>query len=419
METTATAGLIAMRRDGSHSGDPYHPDHHLDSLSTLVLSTDPSIRGLTVRQLRYRPRRSLMVTWAVRPAVHAPGGTRITALVTGRVHAGVTEIAEHSDGRRVYTFEAAEDPGLPGLAGALDRRRLAELLAAAGVPRRAPVASLRIRAYRPLRRAVLEVTADDDRLFVKIVRPERSERLRRAHADLEAAGVPVPPVLAATDDGTVVLGAIRGQSLRALLTEGGAVPAPPHVVELLDALPARATALHTSVRPSRRVREHADWLAAVDTRFRYALELADRMAAADVVMADDPVVAVHGDLHGKNLFVEGREISGLVDLDGVGGGRRVDEYATFLGHLSVLDLHSPHRRAARLGAAWIRYLERTIAIDPAALRIHVAAVVLGLATGCYRVQEPNWYKHTHARLALAERWLVSAGDPGAEFVLRC
>lgn len=399
--------MIGMARDGSRSGDPYHPGNRLGPLARLVMAADPSIKDLTVRQLRYRPHRSLMVTWALRRAVHVPEGTRITALFTERVCDGVTEIAERSDGRRVYTFGPDRDPGLPGLAGALDRHRLAELLVVAGVPQRTPVTSLRIRAYRPMRRAVLEITAGDNRLFVKVVRPERSERLRRAHTDLGAAGVPVPPVLAATGDGTVVLGAIRGRSLRSVLGSGGAVPPPPQIIEVLDGLPAKVTGLHTSVRPSRRVREHAEWLAAVDTRFEYAIELADRITAADAVSADDPVVAVHGDVHAKNIFVEARGISGLVDLDGVGRGRRVDEYATFLGHLSVLDLHSPDRRAARLGADWMRHLDRATAIDRTGLRINVAAVILGLATGCYRVQEPSWSTHTHARLALAARWLES------------
>jgi hypothetical protein len=39
----------------------------------------------------------------------------------------------------------------------------------------------------------------------------------------------------------------------------------------------------------------------------------------------------------------------------------------------------------------------------------VAAVLLGLATGPFRVQQPDWPARTAARLTLAERW---AADPG-------
>ncbi|HEX6422955.1 MAG TPA: hypothetical protein VFZ79_05715 [Acidimicrobiales bacterium] len=38
----------------------------------------------------------------------------------------------------------------------------------------------------------------------------------------------------------------------------------------------------------------------------------------------------------------------------------------------------------------------------------VADVVLGLATGSFRVLEPNWPANTDTRIALAERWAASA-----------
>jgi hypothetical protein len=38
----------------------------------------------------------------------------------------------------------------------------------------------------------------------------------------------------------------------------------------------------------------------------------------------------------------------------------------------------------------------------------VADVVLGLATGPFRVLEPDWPATTDARIALAERWAASA-----------
>ena len=58
------------------------------------------------------------------------------------------------------------------------------------------------------------------------------------------------------------------------------------------------------------------------------------------------------------------------------------------------------------GSRYLRVFERTV--DPADLRYRVAAVVLSLATGPYRVQEPAWEQATRDRLDLAEQWLVSA-----------
>jgi hypothetical protein len=47
-------------------------------------------------------------------------------------------------------------------------------------------------------------------------------------------------------------------------------------------------------------------------------------------------------------------------------------------------------------------------LDPVDLRLRTAAVVLGLASGPFRVQHPNWVDEIRARLALAEQWVQSA-----------
>jgi len=46
--------------------------------------------------------------------------------------------------------------------------------------------------------------------------------------------------------------------------------------------------------------------------------------------------------------------------------------------------------------------------DPVSLRLRTAAVVLGLATGPFRVQEANWPAVTERRIALSEEWVLSA-----------
>ena len=49
-----------------------------------------------------------------------------------------------------------------------------------------------VRAYRPRRRAVIEVVAPTSRLFVKVLRPTRVRDLHERHRLLTDAGMPTP-----------------------------------------------------------------------------------------------------------------------------------------------------------------------------------------------------------------------------------
>ena len=80
-----------------------------------------------------------------------------------------------------------------------------------------------------------------------------------------------------------------------------------------------------------------------------------------------------------------------------------------VGHLSTLALAVPHGEAVRTYARHVLDTFDTTT-DPAALRRAVAAVVLGLATGPFRVVEDDWRAGSEARVELAEMWLESADD---------
>ena len=54
-----------------------------------------------------------------------------------------------------------------------------------------------------------------------------------------------------------------------------------------------------------------------------------------------PVVPVHGDFYEGNLLTADGRITGVLDVDGLGPGHRVDDLACFLGHLAVLARLSP------------------------------------------------------------------------------
>jgi aminoglycoside phosphotransferase (APT) family kinase protein len=118
-----------------------------------------------------------------------------------------------------------------------------------------------------------------------------------------------------------------------------------------------------------------------------------------------PVVPVHGDFYEGQLLAADGQVTGLIDVDTAGRGHRIDEWATLLAHLSVLALHMARPGPVRrYGAA---LLAATEAVHPREqLRPRIAAAVLGLATGPFRVQQDRWAEHTRARIGLAEQWLA-------------
>jgi aminoglycoside phosphotransferase (APT) family kinase protein len=126
--------------------------------------------------------------------------------------------------------------------------------------------------------------------------------------------------------------------------------------------------------------------------------------------ADDPgpVTAVHGDLYEAQLMVNRGQITGLIDIDTAGSGFRVDDLANFCAHLSVLaQMTDRPRQVRRFGASLLGHAA-TRHPRPL-LRQRIAAAVLGLATGPFRVLEPNWEANTARRLDLAIEWMTGGG----------
>jgi Ser/Thr protein kinase RdoA (MazF antagonist) len=117
------------------------------------------------------------------------------------------------------------------------------------------------------------------------------------------------------------------------------------------------------------------------------------------------IATVHGDLHDGQLAVDAQgRITGMLDVDAVGPGERVDDLANLLGHLVSLELQAGH--AGWQVRAWAHELYGVFVgeVDAAELDRRVAAVLLALATGPFRVQERAWRTAVRRRLALAERW---------------
>jgi aminoglycoside phosphotransferase len=373
-------------------------------LAAALTSYSSRLRALRVVTVGVQPGGATVVQYAA--DVERADGTctrETLAATTGdRIPEGAAVLEGH--GVRVGVWRWPQDPALPALACAADPVRLAAALRAAGL-RRDDLPHVRMRAYRPGRRAVLEVSGGGPRLYVKVVRPGTVEALRERH-ELLATHVPVPRPLATTDDGMLVLSECAGTSMRSQLARDLAVPSPAGLDALLDALPPALLDMPRRSTHLERVPHFAAVLAATAVTGEADRALLDGVAAT-LEAADPgthPDVAVHGDFYDGQLLCSDHRVTGLVDVDTAGPGHRIDEWATLLAHLSVLALHGT-AAARRYGGRVLAHAEERFARSQ--LRPRVAAAVLGLATGPFRVQQAGWHRHTQARLRLAEQW--SAG----------
>lgn len=395
----------------------------------LVPLTGPGAEDLLVAALAISGEE--LVSWRVRQVDHRPGSSTTVAYVatvrgpegTARQVLGASTglpvpeaappgvLSLSAGDTTVVVWRFPLDPGLPALATATDEAAVRALLASYGV--RAGGLRLDVRSYRPRRRAVVEVRGDGVRLFLKVLRPKAVAAVHERHRMLLAAGLPVPRSLGCSDDGLLVLEALTGAALRTRLREGGS-PAPDGaaLVALLDRLPPQVCDLPLRSSWTDSV-DHYAWVlgAALPVEAGRAADLAGRVRAlTEGAPADGPT---HGDFYETQLLLDGARVTGLLDVDTAGAGRRADDLACLLAHVGVLaQLEPVHRTTSHaLGAQWLRAFERTV--DPQELRARVAGVVLSLATGPNRVQQAGWQEATTARLDLAQAWLDSADRAGS------
>lgn len=385
------------------------PDsHHL--LTAALGPSGGELLTATPNDISWWPGSSITVGYAAEVAWQ--DGTRRAETLVAAAGSSVPDGALLLDGGPIGTvgvWRAPFDPGLPGFAPALDPEVLAGMLRDLDVDADPHTLRTRVLSYRPGRRAVIEVSGTSGRIFLKVVRPHKAEGIHRRHRHLRPH-VAVPESHGfSRDHGVVVLEALPGTTLREDLATDARRPGGAEVLALLDSLPEpfdgarswgwRAAELGGVVAAS--VPELAGRVG----------ELVDRLERAEGELdpTAHPTVPVHGDLHDAQLLVECGHVTGLLDIDTHAAGRRLDDLATMVGHLSTLALAVPHGEAVR---TYARHVLDTFdaTTDPAALRRAVAAVVLGLATGPFRVVEDDWRAGSEARVELAEMWLESADD---------
>jgi len=322
----------------------------------------------------------------------------------------VAMIGKLPDGAALVTGEAAtvamwvvpDDPVLPGLRSALDVATVDDLLA--GLGSASQVVATRLRAYRPGRRAVVEVMAGRSSLFLKVVPPAEVASLHARHRFLSDF-ISVPDSIGVDNRlGIVVMRALEGVDLRTVLRDGSAeVPSPDAVAGMIENLPEPPSSWKT--------RSPIAALGGITELLRRLLPdttgRIDRLVDNIGEETSGDRVAVHGDFHEAQVIVDAGHPLALIDVDTYGWGRRGDDAATMLGHLHLLapECRDP-AQVIDVARSLNRYWDERI--DPVDLRLRTAAVVLGLATGPFRVQRPNWPAETLARIAVAEQWVESA-----------
>ncbi len=315
-------------------------------------------------------------------------------LTTVEVTDGVATLVHNDLVLRAWRHPA--DPRLPGLPAACDTEVVSGWLGAS--------VELEMLAYRPLRRAVLAARGARP-AFVKVLRPGKASGLAQRQRLLHAAGI-APAVLGEPLPGVVVSAAADGVSLAQALVawpdHPAQLPSAASLVALLDALPAEAVRFPRRDSWSDRTDFHAAGAAAVlpdqaDEIHALAGEITRLLALAP----SGPVVASHGDYYEANIFTRNGRATSVIDLDSLGPGRRDDDLACLLGHVSVLPNLSPEHypRVAEVVETWRAEFERVV--HPASLRARTAAVILSLVSGA---DVPT----ALARLDLARAWLVRA-----------
>ena len=353
-------------------------------------------------QVTWQPGASLTVRFDA--TVRWPHGESPEAFVavTGRQVPSGALLLER-EGATAGVWRLPNDAALPGLATVMDATRARALLDSVDAP--AGVVTPTLRAYRPGRRAVVHLRGESVEAYVKVVRPHRAAALQEAH-ERAAEALPVPRSFGwSAEHGVVLLQALPGITFRDALQAASPLPEPGAVAALLDRIPGMPGA-PLAADPVESARAHAPLLRRLLPDQGWQL---DRLLGGMAPLpAGAPLVPVHGDLYEAQLMTDGHgALTGMLDIDTIGMGYRINDWANFIGHLATWEAFAPHPNLVR------DYAKRLLAhadreSDPVAVRERIAAVAVGLATGPFRVQQTDWPAETRRRLALAGEWLASS-----------
>jgi len=309
--------------------------------------------------------------------------------------------------REVAVWIYPHDPDLPGLSRAAYPESMAAVLneyRVTAVPVVPSDLELEMIGYRPRRRAVLRVSVKHppETFFVKVLRERLFHDVSARHRLLLDAGVPAPQIAAATPDFLLVLRQLPGRPLASAIFDDVDPCSAEQLVDLLDSFPASVARLERRPPWSDAVAHYGEMVSAslptVARRVRW-LTREIESGLRGIPAGDEPT---HGDFHEGQLHVARGRICGVLDVDTIGPGRRADDLACLIAHLSTIQ-HMTPRQAERVHAlirAWVPVFDTRV--DPVELRLRAAAVIVSLATGPYRGQEPDWETETRHMIDSAE-----------------
>lgn len=308
--------------------------------------------------------------------------------------------------REVAVWLYPNDPDLPGLTRAAYPESLTAVLnayKALDAPASSHDLELAMIAYRPRRRAVLRARfAGGPTFYVKVLRAKQFDDVTRRHRLLVDAGVPAPRIAAATADHLLVLRELPGRPLARAVFDDEAPCTAEQLIEVLDSMPARVATLERRPPWSAAVAHYARMTAAAlpDQADRLGWIVTQIEAGlAGLPPGDEPT---HGDFHEGQVHVADGRVVGVLDVDTIGPGRRADDLACLIAHLSTIQRMNAAQaaRVHALLADWVPVFDERV--DPVELRLRAAAVIVSLATGPYRGQEPRWQHETTLMLDAAQ-----------------
>ena len=381
-------------------------------LEAAVTHAGGTLVAWTLDHIDANPSQSTTATYSA--IVDWPYGRRDELLgVSARAHglSGSDSRAEiFADGdREVAVWLYPFDPDLPGLARAAYPTSMAAVLnayRAVAEPITPQQLDLEMVTYRPRRRAVLRASVHGgDTFFVKVLRERLFADVSQRHKLLLDAGVPAPRIAAGTADFLLVLGQLPGRPLARAVFDPVAPCTAEGLIEVLDAMPAAVADLERRPPWADSVEHYARMVGAALPEEQERLDRlarAVRDGLAGLPPGEEPT---HGDFHEGQLHVADGRIVGILDVDTIGPGRRADDLACLIAHLSTIQRMNAEQEARvhTLLRDWVPVFDERV--DPVELRLRAAAVIISLATGPYRGQEPHWERETVQMLDSAEALL--------------
>lgn len=281
--------------------------------------------------------------------------------------------------------------------------------------------------YKPERRLVSKVelvtaSGNAQQLLLRYATARNAHRLAATANALAGSGVQTPAPIAQLDDGRVSVDAfIEGVELRTWLLTNG-----PVVDDLADSLRAFHATTPPTATPTRTESDDlANAVSGLDALGRLSLGVSDlTRSVATRLAASEPrrrtASLIHGDLHDKNVMVNGRGVW-FIDLERVAVGSPVSDLGRLRAHAISLEVRQPgFSRGALPHAEQViaRYRRASRAaderpIDEAELAWHCAIALVDQALLVTRHVEHNHEHTARVLLEMAIDHLATTSTPSS------